>query len=99
MSNAADPQKVAEAEAKAKRKTRQEDDDIQAVMRTPQGRRAIWRILCSTGARRSSFTGNSETFFREGERNVGLRLQEHVERVDFAMFLLMQQEARDGELE
>lgn len=99
MSNAADPQKVAEAESKAKRKMRQEDEDLRAVMLTPQGRRAIWRILCSTGARRSSFTGNSETFFREGERNVGLRLQEHVERVAFDMFLVMQKEAREDELE
>jgi hypothetical protein len=99
MSNAADPQKVAEADAKAKRKVRQEDEDLCAVMQTPSGRRVIWRILCGTGARRSSFTGNSETFFREGERNVGLRLQEHIERVAFDMHLLMQKEAHEGELE
>ena len=99
MSNAADPQKVAEADAKAKRKSRQEDEDLRVVMLSPEGRRTIWRILCSTGARRSSFTGNSETFFREGERNVGLRLQEHVERVAFDMFLLMQKEAHQGESE
>lgn len=47
-------------------------DDFKFIMGDRRGRRYIWRLLSSTGVFRSSFTGNSETFFREGMRNVGL---------------------------
>jgi hypothetical protein len=97
MTNASDPQQVAEATSKAKRKAQQEDDDLLTVMSTEAGRRFIWRLLCSTGMRRSSYTGNSETFFREGERNVGLRLQADIERVDFHLYVAMQREAHAAE--
>ena len=43
-------------------------------LRDPRGVRIARRLLELSGVFRSSFTGNSETFFREGERNVGLRL-------------------------
>lgn len=93
MTNASDPQQVAEATTKAKRKQQQEDTDLLVVMSSEEGRRFLWRLLCSTGLRRSSYTGNSETFFREGERNVGLRLQAEMERVDYTLFTAMQREA------
>lgn len=48
--------------------------DWKWLMSTPRGRRIVWRLLEECGVYRSSFTGNSETFFREGERAVGLRI-------------------------
>lgn len=53
---------------------RQEADDFKWLMSDPRGRRLVWMLLEMTGVYRSSFTGNSETFFREGERNIGLKL-------------------------
>lgn len=52
----------------------QEKADFAWLMNDKRGRRFIWRMLETTGVYRSSFTGNSETFFREGARNVGLKL-------------------------
>lgn len=52
----------------------QEKADFAWLMSDKRGRRFIWRMLEVTGVYRSSFTGNSETFFREGSRNVGLKL-------------------------
>ena len=52
----------------------QEKADFAWLMSDKRGRRFIWRMLETTGVYRSSFTGNSETFFREGSRNVGLKL-------------------------
>ena len=49
-----------------------EADDIKWLMSGKRGRRVMWRLLDRAGVYRSSFTGNSETFFREGERNIGL---------------------------
>jgi len=48
-------------------------EDIKWLLSSKQGRRIVWRLLAATGIHRNSFTGNSTTFFREGERNVGLR--------------------------
>ena len=50
------------------------EQDIQQLMGERWGRRLMWRMLAMTGLYQSSFTGNSTTFFREGGRNVGLRL-------------------------
>lgn len=58
-----------------------EIDDFKFVMSDKRGRRFMWRLLDRAGVFRSSFTGNSETFFREGMRNIGLmyvgELNEH----------------------
>lgn len=65
------------AAAKAARdelKARQEVEDLKWLMAHQSGRRYVAKLLEITGIYRSSFTGNSETFFREGQRNVGLRI-------------------------
>ena len=49
-----------------------EANDIKWLMSTKQGRRFVWRLLEKAGVYRTSFTGNSETFFKEGMRNMGL---------------------------
>lgn len=67
--------KRAERDEKRARLQRQHDvEDMRWLMQDKRGRRVAWRLLERTGVFRSSFTGNSETFFREGERNVGLYL-------------------------
>lgn len=58
----------------ADRKRKQEADDIRWLMAHKQGRRILWRVLEQAGIYRTSFTGNSETFFREGKRALGLFL-------------------------
>ena len=69
------PYAVDEALAEAQRLAREREiDDFKFVMGDPRGRRVVWRILEKAGIYRSSYTGNSETFFREGERNIGLML-------------------------
>jgi len=62
----------AELDEEARRLSRQETDDFKWLMSDKRGRRIVWGLLERTGIYRSSFTGNSETFFREGARNVGL---------------------------
>lgn len=46
--------------------------DIKWLMSGKRGRRIMHRLLDRAGVHRTSFTGNSETFFREGQRNIGL---------------------------
>lgn len=59
-------------------KQAQRDEDLRFIMSTKTGRRFIWTMLGDSGLYQSSFTGNSETFFKEGLRQGGLRLLAHV---------------------
>lgn len=52
----------------------QEIADFKWLMSDKRGRRFMWRLLDMTGLYRCSFTGNSTTFFNEGQRNIGLQL-------------------------
>ena len=44
------------------------------VLKTPEGRQVLWDVMSMCHLYSLSMTGNSNTFFREGERNVGLRV-------------------------
>lgn len=52
--------------------------DLQWLMGDARGRRLMWAWLGAAGIYRTSFTGDSKTFFREGMRNMGLMLQSQV---------------------
>lgn len=56
----------------------QVSEDWKWLMKAPQGRRIVHRLLSISGVNRTTFTGNSETFFREGKRAVGLELQSEI---------------------
>jgi hypothetical protein len=47
-------------------------NDIRKIVSMPEGRRIYFWTLKESGIFRSSFTGNSSTFFNEGARNIGL---------------------------
>jgi hypothetical protein len=51
-----------------------ETNDTKWLMSSKQGRRIVRRWLASAGIYQTSFTGNSETFFREGKRALGLEI-------------------------
>jgi hypothetical protein len=72
---------------------RQADRDLEAVLDLPAGRRVLMRLIDGTGVFVRSFTGNSETFYREGRRAIGLDLVEHIESVRPGSFATLQTEA------
>lgn len=74
---------------------RQEAEDFKWLMADPRGRRVVWRYLGLAGVFRSSFTGNSETFFREGERNIGLKLMADIDTHAPTKYEAMVKEAKD----
>lgn len=79
-----------------KRARDQEIEDFKHVMNDPRGRRFMWRVLERSGIYRSSYTGNSETFFREGERNIGLMLLAEMMSICPESHIAMLQEKENG---
>jgi len=71
-----------------------EDRDLQHVMDSPQGRRFVWALLETCHIYHSSFTGGSDTFFREGERNIGLQVFNRINAVCPKQYGIMQAEHR-----
>lgn len=66
------------AHEKARRMSAGQHRELLAAMRKVMsgaaGQRFLWWLLEQTHVFQTSFTGNSATFFMEGERNVGLKL-------------------------
>jgi hypothetical protein len=59
----------------AERRAAQEVEDFKWLMAHKQGRRIVNQLLGDSGMFRTSFSpSGSETFFKEGQRNQGLRL-------------------------
>lgn len=73
---------------------RQEVEDLKWLMGHKQGRRFVTRLLDKAGIYRTSFTGNSETFFREGQRNMGLFVLMEVMEVAPEQFAKMLEEQK-----
>lgn len=55
----------------------------------------MWKLLAETGLYKTSFTGNSETFFREGARNVGLKLMAQIHELTPDAYGLMLKESKE----
>lgn len=73
----------------------QEVEDFLWIMRSKQGRRFVWRFLTWTHLFKTSFTGNSETFFREGERNIGVRLMDEIHTHCYELYGTMVREQKN----
>lgn len=84
------------ADERSKLAQQNEAEDFKWLMSSKRGRRIVWRLLERTGVYRSSFTGNSETFFREGQRNVGLMLMAQINEFSPDQYALMLKEQQDG---
>ena len=69
--------------------------DVSWVMQNARGRRLVWRFLESAMVFRTTFTGNSTTFFNEGRRALGLELLADIQEVAGDEYQLMVKEAKD----
>ena len=88
----ADAQRKVESERR-----RQEVEDFKWLMAHKQGRRFVWRLLAEAGVYRTSFTGNSTTFFNEGKRNLGLLLVGEIHELTPDAYGLMLKEQRTND--
>lgn len=71
-----------------------EEAATKTVMGLKEGRRIVWRIIEGSGFLEQSFTGNSETFFKEGRRSVGKQLYDELMDLCPDLYWLMVNENR-----
>jgi hypothetical protein len=95
MLNIADKDQVRDAARAEKREAERADKDFRAIMESPYGRRFIARTLNACGFQRSSFTGNSTTFFNEGRRSIALELWADINRVAPDLYVQMLNDAQE----
>ncbi|WP_443747236.1 Bbp19 family protein [Asticcacaulis solisilvae] len=74
-----------------------EREDWRWLLSDARGRRIVRRLLDTCGVYRTSFTGNSHTFFNEGQRNVGLVLIDKVHRHAPEQYTVMMQESTEND--
>ncbi len=71
--NAANEKQVKEREKDAQNERDQELEDVKTILDTPAGVRFFIRLMDEGRVFSTSFTGNSQTFFLEGHRNLALK--------------------------
>lgn len=71
--NAGDETKVRDLEQKRKNDRDQELEDVRFLVSVPAGKRFLRRLFTEGRILRTTFTGNSQGFFLEGQRNLALR--------------------------
>jgi 3-oxoacyl-[acyl-carrier-protein] synthase III len=95
--NVADPQEVKKSVERALRGRDLELDDFAWVMSNERGRRFVYRYISECGVFKTSFTGNSTTFFNEGARNIGLKIMADINEACPEQYQTMLAEARARE--
>ena len=78
--------------AYAKRISNKRRDDMIAVLKTPAGKRTLWRLLSEGKIFDTTFTGNSNGYFLEGKRAYALSLLSKITSADATAFIQMQQD-------
>jgi len=94
VKNASDESQIHNAKIKSRMKEESEASDLKFLLSTDQGRRFIWKLISKCGVFRQSFTGNSQTFFMEGERNIGLYILDAVMEADPDAYVKMYVQAK-----
>ncbi len=67
-------------------------DDIRFIMKTKVGRRFMWRLLTVGNIFRKCFTGNSNTFYQEGKREMTLEFYQDIMEASPDQFAVAQKE-------
>lgn len=99
-----EPTELAETDAageersKTNQRERQDEiGDFKWLMSQKRGRRVVRRLLEFTGVNRSSFSSSgSQTFFNEGQRNVGLKMMSIINSDCVDEYVLMLKEYQDN---
>lgn len=92
-----DPKQVSNRAAAAGQKQKRLLATLKLVMSQPNGRELLWDLLSMCGVHHTSFDINATVMaFKEGQRNVGLRLESQIIKADPIMYSKMREEFTNG---
>lgn len=91
-----DPEKVRQRNDSIKRREDARINGLKVLLADKNGRDWLWDLIGFCGVFRTSFTGNSETFMREGQRNVGLKIIGDLTKHSPDSLIQMMKENQDG---
>jgi hypothetical protein len=94
VKNAANEDQVKEAKLREKYGRDREVEDVRSILSSVYGRRFIWRYLDVCGVFKTSFTGSSQTFYLEGQRNIGLKILADINEANPDAFVQMMKESK-----
>lgn len=88
---------MAERQKRRRLAAQRDDRAVVWMMAQPEGRRFVRRLLGLCHLYESSFTGTEATFFREGERNVGLQVLAEIVRLCPGQHAVMLTESQEDD--
>jgi hypothetical protein len=99
MINIGDEKQVKKREKKIESRDERYMDDLRNVMNHASGRRVLWKILEYCGPMRNCFIEDSQrmTDFLLGQKNLGLKLMDDIERVNPEFYVRMRKEQDQGD--
>lgn len=74
-------------------------EDLKNICKDKRVRDYLWALISRCGVYKTSFTGNSETFMKEGRRQIGLEVIADLFKADDNIYSLMRLEAAQKEKE
>jgi len=97
MSGRRSPSQIAAEKERLEGIRRADLKDLKALMELPEFRRYVRRYLDATCVFQTTFTGSSETFFKEGKRSVGTTMFGELMEAADDKFLLMMREPTNAD--
>lgn len=97
VNNAADEVELHKAGETEKRRKFLEQDDMQAILKTPQGRRVLWRFISHCKVFESIYHSSSIIHYNAGKQDVGHYILSEITNADESALLKMMQESK-GEM-
>jgi len=87
--DASDEQQVKSKKTRAKIDRDNQLSSMRDIVESDGGQEFLWRLLARCKVYETSFTGNSQTFFNEGKREVGLWVLSEIVAADPAAYAKM----------
>lgn len=90
--DAGDAEQVRERQKDSKQREATRIAGLRLVMSSREGRAWVWGLLEKCHPFQTSFRGNSQTFFLEGEANIGLQVFAEIRKHCMDQYTLMEKE-------
>lgn len=94
--DAGNPEDVRDRKELSKRSEELRIRGLRVILANSDAQAWLWDLMEFTGLFKTSFTGNSQTFYLEGQRNVGLKIMADISKHSPESLIAMMKERANG---